>query len=183
MHDLKKCPFCGGEAYLCASTYDGHINHDKETLYFVKCSNCHLKSAECLTKDGIVSHKSAINYVTYRWNSRPVVNSADSKSKAKRIHVKVRRKKTSSENVNDMEIKFKPCPVCGKASTVSIEKTKSCYGDDAYKVGCSNCNTFLPSQHIGENVIMFGKDAGKKIVVTDSEATRKLSEEWNTRIN
>lgn len=26
MHDLKKCPFCGGEAYLCASTYDGHIH-------------------------------------------------------------------------------------------------------------------------------------------------------------
>lgn len=90
MHDLKNCPFCGGEAYLCASTYDGCINNDKETAYFVKCSKCHLQSIKRITKDGVISHGDAIKYVTDLWNARPL-----DKDKPKEkcvIHLRISRK-------------------------------------------------------------------------------------------
>lgn len=84
MHNLKNCPFCGGEAYINAYTYDGHINYDHETVYTVKCTNhkCRLQSIEAVTKDGEVSHEDAIFRVTSLWNAR--CYDADTDNKIKR---------------------------------------------------------------------------------------------------
>ena len=89
MHNLKNCPFCGGEAYINAYTYDGHINYDHETVYFVKCSKCHLQSANCITKNGVISHVDAIKYVTDFWNARPLNNNSSKPLKRRVIHIKI----------------------------------------------------------------------------------------------
>ena len=88
MHNLKNCPFCGGEAYINAYTYDGHINYDHETVYTVKCTNrkCRLQSIEAVTKDGEVSHEDAISRVTSLWNARYYDADTDNKSSEKNIN-------------------------------------------------------------------------------------------------
>ncbi len=90
MHNLKNCPFCGGEAFINAYTHDGHISCDKETVYIVRCSKCHLQSSSRTTKDGVISHEDAIKYVTDLWNSRPL-DKDKSKEKCV-IHLSISRK-------------------------------------------------------------------------------------------
>lgn len=85
--------------------------------------------------------------------------------------------------MNEMEIKLKPCPICGSKSTVSIEKVKALDAFVGYRAGCSNCNTFFPFHEVGERTIMFGEHAGKKVVVTDDEAINSLIDKWNTRVD
>ena len=57
MTELKKCPFCGGEATLVGAVYnDQHYN-------YVICSNddCNANTGRCDTKDEAIA----------KWNTRP----------------------------------------------------------------------------------------------------------------
>ena len=84
--------------------------------------------------------------------------------------------------MNKIKIKLKPCPICGKVTTVSIKKVKILNEFDGYIIGCQNCNTFFPVHEVGERTIMFGEHAGEKIIVTDEEAINSLIDKWNTRV-
>ena len=59
--ELKRCPFCGGEA-KCIEFYG---------LYHVICCNCHIAGKDCLTRESAVS----------AWNSRPIEELKDDENK------------------------------------------------------------------------------------------------------
>ena len=52
--NLKRCPFCGGEA-KCIEFYG---------LYHVICCNCYVAGKDCSTRESAVS----------AWNTRPIEN-------------------------------------------------------------------------------------------------------------
>ena len=58
--NLKRCPFCGGEA-KCIEFYG---------LYHVICCNCHIAGKDCSTRESAVS----------AWNNRPIENELESEN-------------------------------------------------------------------------------------------------------
>lgn len=58
MNELKKCPFCGGEARLHSRC--NYIETGNETMYFVKCNECKTESTWCYKKEKAIK----------AWNTR-----------------------------------------------------------------------------------------------------------------
>ena len=58
--NLKRCPFCGGEA-KCIEFYG---------LYHVICCNCHIAGKDCSTRESAVS----------AWNNRPIENELEAEN-------------------------------------------------------------------------------------------------------
>ena len=57
MSELKRCPFCGGEAEL---KYSVLVGFEAKNLYFVRCMECHVKPFESFSKEEVIK----------AWNNR-----------------------------------------------------------------------------------------------------------------
>ena len=78
--NLKRCPFCGGEA-KCIEFYG---------LYHVICCNCYIAGKDCSTRESAVS----------AWNNRPIEELKDDENK---------RLREALEIVLDEAQKDEPC--------------------------------------------------------------------------
>lgn len=71
MRMLKKCPFCGGDAYLERSAR-AYRNSNTERAVFVHCTVCNARSGRVFMSDyGKSSHsKDAEDKAVEMWNKR-----------------------------------------------------------------------------------------------------------------
>lgn len=58
---LKPCPFCGGEAHIFVSEYEG---------VYVICSNCHARTETLTDRPYFTAYVPAVERVVDRWNRR-----------------------------------------------------------------------------------------------------------------
>ena len=85
--ELKRCPFCGGEA-KCIEFYG---------LYHVICCNCHIAGKDCSTRESAVS----------AWNTRPIED--ELVEKIGKLKAKKKRLREALEVILDEAQKDEPC--------------------------------------------------------------------------
>lgn len=59
--ELKPCPFCGSEAHIFVSEYEG---------VYVICSNCHARTETLTDRPYFTAYVPAVERVIDRWNRR-----------------------------------------------------------------------------------------------------------------
>ena len=85
--NLKRCPFCGGEA-KCIEFYG---------LYHVICCNCYVAGKDCSTRESAVS----------AWNSRPVEDELH--GRIEELESENKRLREALEVILDSAQKDEPC--------------------------------------------------------------------------
>ena len=85
--ELKRCPFCGGEA-KCIEFYG---------LYHVICCNCHIAGKDCPRRESAVS----------AWNTRPIED--ELVEKIGKLKAKKKRLREALEVILDEAQKDEPC--------------------------------------------------------------------------
>lgn len=54
MSELKRCPFCGGEAMIsCRSLHFNHMFDDGEKAYHIACSKCWVRTPEATDEESV----------------------------------------------------------------------------------------------------------------------------------
>ena len=85
--NLKRCPFCGGEA-KCIEYYG---------LYHVVCCDCYTTGRDC----------TSIETACKAWNSRPIENELN--EKIEKLEAENKRLREALESILDAAQKDEPC--------------------------------------------------------------------------
>ena len=101
--NLKRCPFCGGEA-KCIEYYG---------LYHVVCCDCYTTGRDC----------TSIETACKAWNSRPIENELN--EKIGKLEAENKRLKEALEVILDEAQKDEPCTTATKVVAYTTLKGES----------------------------------------------------------